>query len=315
VPRRIASVTSLRLAFNEPLLDRAQPDPPTSARPPRASRSSCCQPAGASSWRLGLALLVPMLARRSASPCRPSTAATTTSCRTSCSPWWPGRWRCRSKQPPLRGGVEEAVEEQLTWRARSRAGCCPNACPRSAAGPGRLQPQQRRGRGDYYDLIERDDGQLVVIISDVSGGTSACWPGLQACCAPTAPSAIPRRGSTYPREHRPDPLRHAVPRLVDPVRRQVRWWRPTPDHAPGRRFPDPAGEGRPPLGAFDFGSAGETRPLNPDDGSVRPRRRGVSGTARVESAVRTPRPGADDLLWSRTPNCAPSAGATRRTTT
>jgi sigma-B regulation protein RsbU (phosphoserine phosphatase) len=120
--------------------------------------------------------------------------------------------------------------------------------------------------GDYYDLIERDDGQLVVIISDVSGKgipasllASSLQASLRAHCAISdSPGEILDRVNRYLYAST-DPTHFATLFLafVDPARQQLRY-SSGGHNAPILRRADGSlhqlDKGGLPLGAFDFGS-------------------------------------------------------------
>ncbi|MBA4378513.1 MAG: hypothetical protein C0395_07660 [Gemmatimonas sp.] len=289
VPRRtrIGGHLLAPRAVQRALLDRAQPD--TSGRPhgrhARAGRAAAApagtRRAGASGHRAAGA---DARARPSGRPLRPAVQARrrrlpAAGPRTA-HPGGRADGAADREQPPVRGGAEEA---EAGGAADPGALDPEPAAARTPAGggrpgPGRLQPQQRRGqrrllrpdragrrpaRGHHQRRQRQGHPRQPVGLEP---------PGLAA--RPLRHQRFsgrdPRTGQPLPlREHRPDPLRHAVPGLRGPRAPSgaLQLGRPQrPDPAPGRRLPAPAGEGRPPAGRFDFGGyEEETLDFNPGD--------------------------------------------------
>jgi len=174
---------------------------------------------------------------------------------------------------------KQKLEEQLTLARSIQSRLLPERLP--AVGGLDLAAcnlNSAEVSGDYYDLIERDDGQLVVIISDVSGKgipasllASSLQASLRAHCAISdSPGEILGRVNLYLYAST-DPTHFATLFLafVDPVRRQVRY-SSGGHNAPIMRRADGSliqlEKGGLPLGAFDFGSyEEETLDFNPGD--------------------------------------------------
>ena len=166
--------------------------------------------------------------------------------------------------------AKQKLEEEMAMaRADPDPAAAARTCPPSTGVQiDAVNISSKQVSGDYYDMIEREDGRLGIIIADVSGKgmpASILASNLQAALRAQCDTCdSPGRGARAhqppdPRQHRPAALRHPVPGHVRSAQaRRLRYSSgghnaPVADAAPTAPV-ELLEKGGLPLGAFDFGT-------------------------------------------------------------